>query len=308
MAVNMKRLILLAAAMMTLTASAQFKIVESSDKKAPDWIGDAEKGYLIVSAEGATLDEVKNKCLEQVKLQMLESVANNIEYSTETLVSQITSGEDVQSNIDFKMQGRTSVANLPYISGVSMAKATASYWAKYYDKKTRETRYAYHLKYRFGPAQQQELKDQFQELDDKMAEVLEKYDGKEDENVASVDDIDRIVAELEVAKTYFFDRTRQTRAQQIQNLYKGLYQKIVIEHKMGEGCFIVYLRLGKTLLNVKGAPKLTASCASQLDAKLQKNGAYLVTYSTEDCIEDDHNTIEVVFSIKGRKMKKSIEI
>lgn len=45
----------------------------------------------------------------ELKIQMLESVAQNIEYSTETIIEQVTHNQDLQSYIPFTQKARQAV-------------------------------------------------------------------------------------------------------------------------------------------------------------------------------------------------------
>ena len=52
----MKRVVyLLIVCLFPLLASAQWKTIEKSSKKRPAWVGGAERTYLIVSTEAATI-------------------------------------------------------------------------------------------------------------------------------------------------------------------------------------------------------------------------------------------------------------
>lgn len=58
----MKRVVyLLIVCLFPLLASAQWKTIEKSSKKRPAWVGGAERNYLIVSTEAATIEEAKEK-------------------------------------------------------------------------------------------------------------------------------------------------------------------------------------------------------------------------------------------------------
>ena len=79
----MKRQLFLTAALLfslTSTVSAQFKVVDKSSKKAPAWYQQMVADYLIVSAHEPTLEEAQAACLQEVKKQIIQAVAQNITF------------------------------------------------------------------------------------------------------------------------------------------------------------------------------------------------------------------------------------
>ena len=79
----------------TVSLFAQaYKVVEKSDKKAPVWYESAESGYIVASAETGSMEEARQQCLESVKRQIIQAVAQNVEFSDSHTVKQ-TSGNGV---------------------------------------------------------------------------------------------------------------------------------------------------------------------------------------------------------------------
>ena len=92
------------------------KIIDRSSPERPEWYGLSKENYLISFASGKSLEDAQRKSMDAIKIQMLESVAQNIEFSSETLIEQFTHNQDVISDISFKQKGKSSVVNLPYIT------------------------------------------------------------------------------------------------------------------------------------------------------------------------------------------------
>ena len=49
-------------------------------------------------------------------------------------------------------------------------------------------------------------------------------------------------------------------------------------------------------------PKLTSNCASQLKA-VPCGEDILITYNSEDCLEDEENFVELTFKMPGKSLK-----
>jgi opacity protein-like surface antigen len=58
----MKKIFLLTTALLlTIAAVAADKVIQTSSRRAPKWIGGVEEGYIIVSADAFTLELAKDK-------------------------------------------------------------------------------------------------------------------------------------------------------------------------------------------------------------------------------------------------------
>ena len=101
--------------------AAQYKIVERSAKHAPEWVGQAMPGYLIFSAESATLDMAQQICMENIKNEIVNAIAANITATTTSFSEQTgTNGEFVLTE-GFRSDLKTIAARLPFVSGITIA-------------------------------------------------------------------------------------------------------------------------------------------------------------------------------------------
>lgn len=274
-------------------AAAQ-RVIDRSEKKRPDWVGKIEKNHLIVSATADDLESAMQKSLASVKIQMLESVAQNIEYATETLIEQFTRNQEVESNITFRQQGKTNVANLPYLSGISLSKAEASYWELVSDNSTKEKTYIFYLLYPYSSSDYQALKNEFDRLDAHMVEVVKKHE-EALLDIESVDAIGAALDELFLAYEYFFDKRRRSRTNNVIRSYQKIYANLSMESKrIARHAFQCRLTFNGNPMACSTLPALQAACASRLKCTTDSE-TYTVTFSDEDCIEDEPNYIELVF-------------
>lgn len=154
-----KQLLLTVALCFTLSsgAFAQFKVVEKSTKKAPAWYQQMVADYLIVSAHEPTLEEAQAACLQEVKKQIIQAVAQNITFSESSTMNQKLEGDEITEFVDiYSSNTDVKAATVPFVQGISLSKVEDYYWEKLQDKKTKEVYYNYSMKY---PFTQLELKN-----------------------------------------------------------------------------------------------------------------------------------------------------
>ena len=285
----------------SLSLSAQH-VVERSSSRRPDWFGQVVENHLVTSAVGRTIDEAQRKCLDAVKVQMLESVAQNIEYSTETVVRQLTHNQDVQSDISFRKRSKTGVANLPYISGVSLAKAKGSYWECVRDDQSGALSYVYSLLYPYPESEYQLLKSEFDKLDAAMTEIVRKEEARL-ADISSVDTLEAAIANLEMAENYFFDRHRKNKARDVIKKYENVFGLLNVESKRIDRCkFRCWITWNGNVMECSSLPKCKSDAATKIRCTVDDE-SYVITFSDEDCIGDDDNQIDVTFRFKTKTLK-----
>lgn len=285
----------------SLSLSAQH-VVERSSSRRPDWFGQVVENHLVTSAVGRTIDEAQRKCLDAVKVQMLESVAQNIEYSTETVVRQLTHNQDVQSDISFRQRSKTGVPNLPYISGVSLAKAKGSYWECVRDGQSGALSYVYSLLYPYPESEYQLLKSEFDKLDAAMTEIVRKEEARL-ADISSVDTLEAAIANLEMAENYFFDRHRKNKARDVIKKYENVFRLLNVESKRIDRCkFRFWITWNGNVMECSSLPKCKSDAATKIRCTVDDE-SYVITFSDEDCIGDDDNQIDVTFRFKTKTLK-----
>lgn len=276
--------------------SAQWKAVEKSRKEQPVWVGGAERNYLIVSAEAPTLELAKEKLLLSLKEQIVSSIATHITSQTTQQRQELVSGTNRDYSENTTSVITSKVSHIPFVSEISLSKAYDFYWVKLYNKKTKEYKYEYHVKYRFTDFELADLVNQFNEreklLNDRMVEYSDRL-----EQITSVEDIDRTLNELKAFLYEFdIDDPRRSQTEQLSNNYRQLYNYIWIQQE--ESSEDKSLRFGLYLKNnpiySTQKPQLRANCANRLSYDIDGN-SYSVKYDDSGCYSDDENFIEVRF-------------
>ncbi|MCM1312651.1 MAG: hypothetical protein NC206_08420 [Bacteroides sp.] len=289
--------------MATLPMCAQdYKVIERSQKKTPTWVGNVEENFIIATATDDDLENAKQKCLDNVKLQIAQAVAQNIEFTSENIVEQISRGQEVDATVEFRSKGTTQVGALPFISGITFAKASDSYWEKLSEKKSGKIVYAFSVRYPFAKGELYALQEEFNKRDEEMVALVTEMEQNVDE-IEAVEDIDVCIAKLKPAVEYFFDNARKQWVESVVNRYKKIPSLISVEGRSGMGSeYVVSLMFKGRKIRTSAMPKMKANCASQLAAKA-KGDDIVITYNDEDCLDDEENFIELTFKLPGKQLK-----
>lgn len=299
----MYRILTILLLLIALPLSAQ-KIVDKSQKHRPDWIGTVQEGLLYASATDNDLERARQKAIATIKVEMLSSVAENIESSTVSLMEQITAKGEASSIIYIRHTGSSCVVSLPFLSGISFARAKGSYWEKSINTEGK-TEYTFHLLYPFPESEYAELRSQFLKLDGNKVMTVSHYEEALN-NINSVDSILIAIGKLQEAKDYFFDKQRKEKAENVLSQYKSKLNNInIVSQRSNHLEFKFWLELDGRKLYCSIMPKIKAACASNI--KYSTNGqTYTLTFSDEYCVTDDDNIISLLFNFNGHRLKNEL--
>lgn len=299
---------IIATLLLSTSAFAQnYKVLERSEKKAPSWVGCSGEGFICVSATDADMEEARKACMRSVKEEIIQSIAVNV-VSESKIYMQGKESNDVNEFVnEFMSNSTTQAATLPFITGISISKASATYWEKLQDKSTKHISYMVAVKYPLSASEIATYRKEFLELDNRMMKQTEELEAGI-VNVSSVKDIDNGIAKAEEMVSYFFDSRRKKWAESILAQYQRIPTRLSVHGKAGrDDSYTVWIELDGNKITPSGNPKLTSNCAS--DLKFKRDGQdYIVTYDTADCLDDEQNSIEVSFKIKGRTIREKFII
>ena len=287
-------------------AAQPIKVLDRSASKAPVWLDRTQEEYVITSAIADDLDAARNQCLDNVRTKIIESVAQNVQFGTESRIAQSAGNSGITDFTDqFTSVLKTQSANIPFIRGISVSKIEDSYWEKRMDKETKKVTYLYAIKYPFPRI---ELKKMTREFEQRDREMVARYNALEKgiDSVASLEQIDRAIEDLKPLITYFFDDVRKQAALSLQANYRKLYDQVVIEtaEEKNEEAFLVF-RLNGRPINVSQQPKAKSECATQIACHMEDSGCR-VTYSTEFCEENAPGEIRLTFRWGGKSVVHTI--
>ena len=305
----MKRILyaLLMLMVLNLSGLAKEKLVDRSASKMPAWVGVATEGCIAVSAVAPTMDEAQSKCMMDIRQQIITSVAANITSSENYQALQISHNDLVNVFERYSSETQTVGANLPFITGISIAKAKEIYWEKYYNKTDKSYHYVYHILYPFSNLERNKWIKEFLEQDEAQYNKYIYYKNQID-SFKNVEFIQEAVGELSTLYGYFFDSRRKGEISQLQNRYNKLYEQIAIQ-PVHESLGAVYysVAIGNRVVTVDKMPRIKSkSSASDLSVSLSgEEGVYAITYNAENCYPEDDNSIEVAYSIGGKSIKRT---
>lgn len=302
MKTSLFRIALMLLCITSIAVNAQEKVVENSGKK-PKWIGTTMPETIIVTADAPDIMEARNKCMDLVKQEIVNSVAVNINSSSYSSRTQTSSNEDYASKSEYTSEIKTIAAHLPFISGISISDAE-SYWEKIYVKKEKRYFYRYHLKYPYPEITKKKLIFEFEKNDEEKNIQLQKLKNRY-YDITSVEEIGRSIIELKTLAAYFFDDVRKRETISLQKQYNELYGQIAVQimnNKPGELSFV--LTLNDKLISYSKLPQVTSDYAMNLSVSRNSDDkSFIVKYDYNGCLPEDPNTIEVLFHLGNKKLK-----
>ncbi|MBI9069714.1 MAG: hypothetical protein JEZ09_20625 [Salinivirgaceae bacterium] len=279
----------------TNNAQAQKKprIIEESSKKKPEWVNGLVKDFVIVVASSPTLDDAQQKALAKVKEQIISSVAENIQSTSEYLRSETVKNDDSDFAESFKTATKTRAADIPFVKGIALSKVDEFYWEKesYQDN----IKYYYHVKYPFSRIQLEKLIKEYEKADQALTDQLEGILGKIDA-LDNLEEMSQTEKELEALAQGFIDvdpRLDQANVgiAKLKDMMKN-FSIETVNNTLGEIRMI--LKIGEKTLTTSRKPSVSSNCAKIIDVK-SKTPEWIITYSYEECYEDPDNVIKVTF-------------
>ena len=286
----------------SLGAAAQSKIIERSAKKVPAWLKGATEGSIVATVSAPTLGEAQDLALTDVTEQIIQSVALNITVTQTSEMSEVNTNGDIDSRDAFSRTSQIRAANLPFLSGITMAKAEEIYWVKLQDKNTKAEHYEYSVKYPFTAKEQRKLKEEFEALE---AEKLAEYNDLESSihDIESVDEIQARLIRLANLKAYYFDQNRINMVSGLEKRYKDLYNQLTVAGTfLTTGQYQCQMLLDGTPIRVSTAPKVKSNCATELTTRATGDGMFVIGYNAQDCVADDDNYLQITFTLEGKRI------
>lgn len=283
--------------------SAQQKVVESSAKRAPEWIGLAEENYIIVSAENATLDGAKTSCLATIQQSIISSVAVYIT-STEQSYDAMTRteyNEDITHSYESRI--KTIAARLPFVQGITLDKAEI-YWKKIYDKSDKSYKYEVHAKYPFTKFERNALVEQYnaieQEKNNQFQQIKDAFS-----TFTEVEYIARAITDLNALCEYYIDANRKAEAKALIDNYRRLYNAIsIVPYYTALGDIVFYLNLEGRHMTTSRRPNIKSEYASEIELVAIEDNLYRITYNYEYCQPEDDNKIDISYQFANNAVAR----
>jgi hypothetical protein len=300
----MKKIFLFALLIFCLSSThvfAQFKVTESSGKK-PEWTMSMERGSIIGMGNGLTAEDAKANALVNVKAQIVSSVADFISASSVSTSEEITADKFTQLYQSYSDVVTTQSGKRDYLQGISAAKVDDVYWEKLSDKKTKEVKYQYFVRYPFTTFDLEELVADFRAKDKQltadMNETLALLD-----DFTSVEEIIQAQSQLAKLMEIFIDE-RKTKCQTGIEKGKALLASLYVANAGSELGTVRYsLKIAEKPVRCAKKPVINSNCARIGDKKL---GDYVceVSYLYDECYDEPGNNIKVSYTFSNSKPEK----
>ncbi len=302
----------LAASMLTgiapeaIAAKPKEKVVESSSRKKPDWIGRSDKTHFAVTEQAPTLSAAMDECLASIRQHIVNSVAVNIASTERMRTRQLTEGELVSVMNEYSSDMTARAAELPYINNITLSNAEQTYWEKILDKNNGTYRYEYSVLYPFSEEMRAELVGAFVAIDEGKQAELDNLN-RQVNRLVNVDDIGAALIELDGLGEYFFDATRRNEVETLKRSYRALYGKIAIAIESEEAGRCVYsLMIDGRRVTTSQKPRLVSESALEMRVQEGAGGRYVLTYDPQYASPVELNTIDIMYLWGGARVAQTI--
>ena len=288
----------------SVSLADNWKVVEKSEKQVPLWVNEGQKpGTLMVLAVAPSLQEARSIAEKTLMRSIVQAVATNVNYDSRQSDSNVFDGDKTTTKEEFTSNLDIAAAKLPFIKGVSLSEAIGQYWERRENKSTKQTEYYLNVLYPMPESELERMRGEFEKYDQ---EQVAEYNRLETAyaNAGSVEEINSAIASLDTLGEYFFDSVRQTQAAGLKKQYSDLYRIVTMSsEKTGEREFTVRTTLRGKPFSTGKIPEVTSECASKIKVSPIENGtAFRVTYSDEDCLEDEQNSLKASLRLSSARL------
>ena len=301
----MKRPLLIYMLLLCLcTAAHADKVVQASARRMPAWIGGMQEGYIIVSAEAATLEAAQQKAITAIREQIVASVATNVHSATSITLHEVADNGNIRSHREISSQLAVSAADIPYLADVSPSYAEDFYWAKI-RRKDKSTYYHYHVKYPLSKSRLRMLVADYEAAQKAINDTLQSLaavDFADYNDLASMLQWNNRLQQFEA--TLPESDSRHTICNAVrQNYERMLTGNLHVQFtECSRTLAKVRLIYNTTVLKHSITPKLKSNCLTAIQIE-PSDDEYIITYDYRTgCYDDDQNWLEITYNILGKKI------
>ena len=300
----MKRLLTFITALLLVgVAVAGEKVIESSAKRMPKWVGGMENGYFIVSAQADALDAAQQKAMTQIREQIVSAIATRVHSATSITMHEISQNGDITSLKEMKSQLSVEAADIPYLANVSPSHAADFYWAKV-RKDDKSIYYVYHVKYPFSNSQLRILVDEYEKQQKLINDTLQGFAAT---NFSEFDDLDAMVQYYNQLRQFTSglreNDSRRSICETIRQSYdqmlaRNLRVETISSDRENTRTALFY---GTKQLICTMLPKVKSNCLTAIEMKNAISSTVIRYDFTTGCYEDEQNWLDIVYTVLGKK-------
>ena len=301
----MKRFLFFVTALLFLgTAVAADKVIQSSAKRAPGWIGGMGEDYFIVSAEAPTLDEAQQKAMNRVREEIIAAIATQVHSATSITIREVTENGVIDSHKDVQSEVSVKAADIPYLASISPSLASDYYWVKV-RRSDKSVYYVYHVLYPLSASKLRMLVDEYDQQQKQINDSLQAFASV---NMANMDDLNKMLMQYTALSRFeaglHEDDSRHAICKTIRAGYdKMLAGNLHIETVASDrGQTTVALMYGPKRIQYTVVPKVKSNCMTAIQTK-SEGDATRISYDFETgCYDDDQNWLDVTFTVNSKKI------
>jgi hypothetical protein len=301
----MKRFLVFASALLFLGAAvAADKVIDSSAKRAPKWVGGMEEGYIIVSAEAETLDAAQQNAITRVREQIISAIATRVHSSTSITMHEVSDNGDIQSHREMDSKLSVQAADIPYLANVSPSHAEDYYWAKI-RRSNKSEYFIYHVKYPLSNSKLLRLVEDYEKQQKQINDSLQAFAAV---NMEDFDDLGQMLdchARLKQFATGLHeDDARRDICDAVRRNYErmitqNLQISVLASNRQSTKIALLY---GTKQISYSIQPKVKSNCLTALQIS-NLGDATLVTYDFQTgCYEEDQNWLDFTFTVLSKKI------
>jgi len=301
----MKRLLFFVSALLLFGAAvAADKVIQSSAKRMPGWIGGMEEGFFIVSAEGGTLDEAQQKAMTRVREQIIYAVATNVHAATSIIMHEVTDNGVIRSHKEMDCKMSVKAADIPYLANVSPSHASDYYWAKV--RRTDKSAYfTYHIKYPFSKSKLRTLVEEYEKQQKVINDTLQAFASVD---FSTYDDLSEML--LQHSKIRQFEATlhEDDSRREICHAIRQFYERMLSQNlniktlSANRQETRVALAYGSKTIACTLVPKAKSNCLTAMNIQNQGD-ATLISYDFQTgCYEDESNWLDITYNVLNKKI------
>lgn len=299
------RRILLSIALSILCGTFAYadKVIESSARRQPSWIGGMQEGYFIASAQAGTLEEAQQKAITSVREQIIAAVATKVHSATSITLHEVTDNGSIKSHKEMNSILTVEAADIPYLANISPSHAEAYYWAKI-RRKDKSTYYHYHVKYPLSNSKLRLLVDEYEKSQKAIRDTLQSFASLDFSAYDNLSDILQAYNRLRQ-----FDETLNAEAyhnlcsairQSYDRMLTGNLHADVINSTREEAQ--ARLMYGTKPLAHNLRPKVKSNCLTAIEVKAQE-ASDVITYDYQTgCYDEDLNWLDITYTVNGKKI------
>jgi len=279
------------------------KVIESSARRQPKWIGGMQEGYFITSAQASSLEEAQQKAITALREQIVAAVATKVHSATAITLHEVTDNGSIQSHKELNSVLSVEAADIPYLANISPSHAEAYYWAKI-RRADKSTYYHYHIKYPLSNSKLRMLVDDYEKSQKAIRDTLQSFASVD---FSTYDNLEQILQVFNRLRQ--FDQTLHAEAHHdMCSAIRQSYDRMLTGNLQVE---VLSCSRDKTLTRLTYAgkplshnlrPKVKSNCLTAIEVTAQE-AADQISYDFQTgCYSDDQNWLDITYTINGKKI------